>query len=180
MKILPLSLILSIALGSLACGESEESVSHSDLKSSNLAIAKTRSVVAPGLSFKEEPLSRVLETLSILSIKYDYTTSDEKDKGVNIVLLDPQRLNPRVTMTLRNVTLEQALNLITGSVGFQYDIQDGAVVVQPGQGHAGMETQIYEIPRSTVIRMIGDKKLRSREEEEEALRQFFARSGVKF
>ena len=129
------------------------------------------------MDFDGVPLSKVLETLAELSIMHD-----PKGVGVNIVLLDPTKADPKVNLKLRNVSLEMALNHITASVDYQWNIEDDAVVVRPGANRTGigMETRTYSLSRSAVVRMIGHDPTRTRAEETELLKQFFNRAGVEF
>ena len=84
-------------------------------------------------------------------------------------------------LSVRNATLEQVLDYVTKSVGYRYDIESGAVIVRKGrENQSNLNTEFYPISRSAVIRMIGYDRTRSREEEEAALRAFFARAGVQF
>jgi general secretion pathway protein D len=69
------------------------------------------------------------------------------------VLIDPQRTNPSVNITLRNLTLRRVLDFITDSVGFQYEVQLDAVVVRPGGEITNLDTEFFPISRATVIRM---------------------------
>lgn len=115
--------------------------------------AKLNDIVLPTVNFSGLELSRVVNTLSVLSEEFDQPGT--APRGVNIVLLDQGNANPVVNLTLRNLPLRRVLDLITGSVGYQYEVQADAVVVRPGGGQSALETQFFPVSRSTVLRLTG-------------------------
>lgn len=150
------------------------------------------------MSFGGVALSRVIDTLSELSVDYD-----PEREGVNFVVLDPAGSDPKVNITLRNLPLNRILDFVVESAGYEYDIQADAVVVRQGMGGGiRLETEFYPISRSTIIRLtgIGAKSgsrsvsydpfapvpetqsgvARSHGGEEEALKSFLQRAGVPF
>jgi general secretion pathway protein D len=115
---------------------------------------KLNSIVIPNLNFSGMELSRVVNTLSVISEEFDRTGTSPK--GVNIVLLDQAGTNPVVSITLRNLPLRRMLDFITGSVGYQYEVQADAVVVRPGGEQSTLETAFFPVSRSTVLRLTGN------------------------
>jgi len=115
--------------------------------------AKLDSIVVPAVNFSGLELSRVVTTLSAVAEEFD--TSGEVPKGVNIVLLDPAGANPAVNITLHNLPLRRVLDLVTESVGCQYEVQADAVVVRPAGGPQALETRFFPVSRSTVLRLTG-------------------------
>ena len=146
---------------------------------------KMRTIVIPRVSFSDMPLSHAVETLSDLSEEYD----PEKE-GVNVVLIDPKGNNPRVSLTLRNTSLDKVVDLVTQSVHYQYDVEGDAVVIRSGEGPQScrLDTDFFPVSRATVIRLTGgclskqgkDTLSPSTQEEEGALLDFFQRAGVSF
>ncbi|MBT7866341.1 MAG: type II secretory pathway, component PulD [Opitutales bacterium] len=116
-------------------------------------LQKLNQIVISNVNFTEQPLNRVVNTLSAISEEFDNT--DTGARGVNLVLLDPNRTNPMVNITLRNLSLKRILDFIVDSVGFQYEIQDDAVVLRPGGERRNLNTEVFPVSRSTVIRMTG-------------------------
>lgn len=116
-------------------------------------LEKLNGIVLPNVSFSGMELSRVVNTLSVISEEFDHSGS--APKGVNIVLVDPSGANPLVNLTLRNLTLKRVLDFITDSVGYQYEVQADAVVVRAGGEQSALDTQFYPVSRSTVLRMTG-------------------------
>ncbi len=114
---------------------------------------KLESIVLPNVSFCGMALSRVVNTLSVISEEFDETGIDPK--GVNIVLLNRGSADPTVNITLRNLSLGRVLDFITGSVGYQYQVEADTVVVRPGGEQAALETRFFPVARSAVLRMTG-------------------------
>jgi general secretion pathway protein D len=113
---------------------------------------KLERITIPSVNFSGVELARVISTLSSISEEFD--ESGIAPKGVNIVLIDPQRQNPLVNITLRNLSLRRVLDFITDSVGFQYEVQLDAIVVRPGGEITNLETEFFPVSRATVIRMV--------------------------
>ncbi len=114
---------------------------------------KLASIQIPSVSFNRVELLRVAQSLSTLAEEFDSST--EGPKGVNVVLLDPSDRNPVVTLSLRNLSLKRVLDFVTDSVGYQYEVQQDAVVIRPGGETSSLDTAFFPIARSTVIRMTG-------------------------
>jgi general secretion pathway protein D len=114
---------------------------------------KIEKIVIPAVNFTNLELNRVVEALSALAEEFD--TTGLGPKGVNIVLLDPANANPTVTITLKNVTLKRILDFVTDAVGYQYEVESDAVVVRTGGEHSVLKTEVFSVPRATVLRMTG-------------------------
>ena len=153
-------------------------------------LAKLNTIVLPNVNFSGMELSRVVNTLSVISEEFDRTGGNPK--GVNIVLLDQSNANPTVNITLRNLSLKRVLDFITDSVGYQYEVQADAVVVRPGGEQSALETQFFPVSRSTVLRMTGKGSVPAAaegaapaaavnvESEGHAIRNFLQLAGVSF
>ena len=157
---------------------------------------KLERIAIPAVSFTNLELNRAVEALGALAEEFDATGCEPK--GVNIVLLDPGNANPAVSITLRNVTLKRVLDFVTDAVGYQYDVEADAVVVRPGGESSALATEVFAVPRATVLRMTGGgarpggqgrRPAEAAEEGKDAaspsdlthgLRQFLQRAGVKF
>ncbi len=116
-------------------------------------LQKLDRIVIANVNFTEVPLNQAVNTLSAISEDFDNT--DLGAPGVNLVLLDPDRINPTVNITLRHLSLKRILDFIVDSVGFQYEIQEDAVVLRPGGENRNLNTEVFPVSRSTVIRMTG-------------------------
>jgi general secretion pathway protein D len=160
---------------------------------------KLNAITIPQVNFSGMELTRVIETLSELSVEYD----PERD-GVNIVpLFNPNESNPTVNISLRNLNLDRILQFVTQQVNFAYDVGGDAVTIQPSDSLGGSSTTVTEffpISRATVIRLTGFRdggassgpvdpfaapssggsSGPSQNEEVEALQTFFQNAGVNF
>ncbi|MEX2045405.1 MAG: STN domain-containing protein, partial [Opitutus sp.] len=116
---------------------------------------KLDEIVIPHLSFAgpDANLAAVIDALGSLSEQYD--NSDTGPRGANLVLVDPDRRNPLVRLTLRDVSLKRVLDLLAEQVGYQYEIQADAVLVRPAGETSNLETQFFPVRRATVLRMTG-------------------------
>jgi general secretion pathway protein D len=114
---------------------------------------KLDQIVLPSVNFSGLELSRVVNTLSMVSEEFDQTGI--APKGVNIVLLDAGGANPVVNLTLRNLSLKRVLDFLADSVGYQYEVLADAVILRPGGGQSALETRFYPVSRATVLRLTG-------------------------
>lgn len=114
---------------------------------------KLNRIIISSVNFTEVELGKVVNTLSAISEQFDGTGLGVK--GVNLVLIDPERANPTVNITLRNLSLKRILDFIVDSVGYQYEVEADAVVLRPGGERTNLDTEFFPISRSTVIRMTG-------------------------
>ena len=161
---------------------------------------KLSSIIIPQVNFSGMELTRVIETLSELSVEYD-----PERVGVNIVVLfNREQSNPRVNISLRNLNLDRILQFVTQQVNFAYDVGADAVTVAPSDGLDGTSntiTEFFPISRATVIRLTGFRDVGgsgsasvdpfaapsassssgpSASDEVEALQSFFQSAGVNF
>jgi general secretion pathway protein D len=161
---------------------------------------KLNAIVIPQVNFSGMELTRVVETLSELSVEYD-----PERVGVNIIpLFNSNDSNPRVNISLRNLNLDRILQFVTQQVNFAYDVGGDAVTIQPSDslgGSATSVTEFFPISRATVIRLTGFRdgggsssgpvdpfaapsgggsSGPSQNDEVEALQSFFQSAGVNF
>ena len=160
---------------------------------------KLNGIVIPQVNFSGMELTRVVETLSELSVQYD-----PERIGVNIIpLFNSNDTNPRVNISLRNLNLDRILQFVTQQVNFAYDVGGDAVTIQPSDSLGGSSTTVTEffpISRATVIRLTGFRdgggsssgpvdpfaapssgsSGPSQNDEVEALQTFFQSAGVNF
>lgn len=114
---------------------------------------KLSEIVIPEVSFPDPgvSLTDALNTLAQLSIVHD--KSAKGPKGVNIIPRDVADAK-NVSLTVRDMTLEQILGFVTKQVGCQYDVEDGAIIVSKATNTA-FETFEFPVSSATVIRMVG-------------------------
>jgi general secretion pathway protein D len=172
-------------------GEGREAMAQSD---PGQVIGRLESVLIPKVEFRDLPLSQVVETLSEMSFR--------ENEDLNLVLIDPQGRDPRVSIILRRLSLLRVLDFVVESVGFEYNLQEDAVVIRPRQGPGfGLETAFYPVSRSTLIRLTGIRETAGldpvpdmedpfsppagnpedqRRESERSLKSFLQRAGIPF
>lgn len=120
---------------------------------SSPVLEKLDAIVLPSLHFSGLELSRALAALAAAAEEFD--AGERPPRGINLVLLDPANADPEISITLRDVPLRRALDFITDSVGYHYEVLPDAVVVRPGDERDRLETRFFPVSRSTVLRMTG-------------------------
>jgi general secretion pathway protein D len=109
---------------------------------------KLGKVFFPRLSFDATPLGQTVETLSAMA--------DAQNMPVNIVRLAPGGDDPKVTISLRNISLDRALYYIAQSVNFRVETENDAVVLRPSAAPGeALKTSFFQISRSALVRMAG-------------------------
>lgn len=160
-------------------------------------IRKLEKIVLPKINFTGMALTRVIETLSELSLEYD-----SEGQGVNIVpMFDSSQYNPKVNITLRNLSLDKILQFVTQQVNFTYEVGAEVVTIQPSDSIGGSSstiTEFFPLSRATVIRITGFRDTsatsnvddpfgdvsvnygQSQDQEKDALQKFLQNAGVNF
>ena len=151
---------------------------------------KLDAIVLPEVNFTGASLAGALATLAGMAVECD---RGDGSRGVNLVLLDPTKANPAVTLAVRQLSLRRVLDYLTESVGYGYEVQTDAVVVRPGGERTALDTVVLAVSRAVVTRMIaggappaggkgtvGGEPGNGRCSENAALREFLQQAGVKF
>lgn len=134
--------------------------------------------IIPQIAFENMPLSRVISSLTVVSAEQDRSTED--GGGTNIVVQDPENKDPNVTITLRNLSLERVLDLITESIGYRYDIKDNLVVVRP-KLPTDLDVFFFPVTRAVMVRIMkASEEEQTSRDESAALRTLFQKEGVDF
>ena len=135
----------------------ETTATHAEVVSPAAAVgpivAKLNEIVLPTVSFTRVPIGQVVAALGAAAEQFDQAAT--LPKGINLVLLDPENRAPTVTITLRNAPLRRVLDLVTASIGYQYEVQADAVMVRPGGEVTSLETAFFPVTRATVLRLAG-------------------------
>lgn len=127
-----------------------EVVGPGTTSTSDPILDKLRSITVPEINIRDLPFDRAIAQLTIVSQSYD-----KENKGVNMFVIDPDRKNPSVNMTLRNVTLEKAIDLITKQVNFTYTINAGIIEIRPDSGSNDLETEFFPLSSAAETKMTG-------------------------
>ena len=77
-------------------------------------INRLEKIFIPKVEFRELPISQVVEALAELTEGNEFDGS-----GINIVLIDPDGRDPRVSIILRRLSLLRILDFVVESVGFE-------------------------------------------------------------
>lgn len=87
--------------------------------------SKLDSIVIPQVNFSGMELTRVIETLSELSVEYD------PDRlGVNIVpFFNPNEIDPKVNISMSKLSLRRILGFVTKQVGATYTVGNDYVAI---------------------------------------------------
>lgn len=116
---------------------------------------KLEAIVLPEISFTRTEVGRALAAMSAAAAEFDQAADGEGAKGINFVFIGPNTGGPAVTLTLREVTLKRALELVVAAARCRYEVQDDAVVVRVDDGEADLETELFPVSRATVWRVTG-------------------------
>jgi general secretion pathway protein D len=151
---------------------------------------KLDAIVLPEVNFTGASLAGALATLAGLALECD---RGDGERGVNLVLLDPTKANPAVTLAVRQLSLRRVLDYLTESVGYGYEVQADAVVVRPGGERTALDTAVLAVSRAVVARMTAggamstvgkgpaaEEHSSGRGGENAGLREFLQQAGVKF
>ena len=139
--------------------------------------SKLKKIVLPKINFSDLSLSQALQMLSDLSEAYDFD-----GKGVNFILVDPQKRNPSVNLSLKNLSLHKLIDYIAQSTGFDYVFDVDVVIFQKEDDlPQKLETKCFKVSRSTVLQIIKHSFTENVDQSEEsALRSFFEKAGIGF
>lgn len=149
-------------------------------------LEKINTLIVPKLQLSDMPLSRALELLSELSVAID-----PDQRGINMVLVDPQGLNPLVSLNLRHCSFDKILSFLSKCSQFAYEVHEDTLVFEHSPGSPlTLETEFFPVARATVIRLV-DKACEHNAcseasrplsvlEEEEALKVFLQKAGIDF
>ncbi len=135
------------------------------------------------VSFDAMPLSQALETLSAMS--------EAQGLPINLIRLSGKAEEPKVTLTLRDMSLERVLYYMASSVGYVCEMEADAVILRPVPEPGSMlRTDFFPINRSALVRITGlagvqaagkeAKPQPTQAEVEAATLSFFERAGVPF
>ena len=83
--------------------------------------SKMRTIILAKVDLHDVPLPEVINFLREEALKHD------PDKvGVNFVLLAREKNPPKITLALRNLSLEACLAFVTEMCGYEYEVREQA------------------------------------------------------
>ena len=118
-----------------------------------IAAQKLGTIVLPSVSFSGMELGRALAALGAAAAAADPAT--EGRRGVNLVLVNPSGEAATVTLALQGLTLGRVLDLITESVGFQYEVAADAVIIRRADELPPLRPAYFPLSRGTLILLTG-------------------------
>jgi general secretion pathway protein D len=114
---------------------------------------KLATIMLPSVSFSGMELGRVLTALGAAAAAAD--PAPEGRHGVNLVLVNPGGEAAMVTISLQGLTLGKVLDLITESVGFQYEVTADAVILRRADELPPLRTARFPLTRAALVRLTG-------------------------
>jgi len=129
---------------------SKEPISDRGRSDVDPIVEKMRNMIIPEINFRDLPFDKVVQQLQIISQSYD-----KSGEGVNMITVDPDRKNPSITMTLKKVSLEKAIDLIMKQANFSYIINQQVLEFRPDVGSNDTETEFFSLASGAVMKMTG-------------------------
>ena len=127
-----------------------EVASSSGKTDADPALDKLSAIMVPEINIRDMAFDRAVQQLITISKSYD-----KDGKGVNMYVVDPEHKNPSVNMTLSDVSLKQALDIIVKQVNFSYTISQGVIELRPDTGSGDMETEFFPLSSAAETKMTG-------------------------
>ena len=127
-----------------------EVASNSGKTEADPVLDKLSAIMVPEINIRDMAFDRAVQQLITISKSYD-----KDGKGVNMYVVDPEHKNPSVNMTLSDVSLKQALDIIVKQVNFSYTISQGVIELRPDTGSGDMETEFFPLSSAAETKMTG-------------------------
>lgn len=102
---------------------SKEALSRIEAQKKQLAL-----IQLPRIEFHDTPLRHAIAYLQQRSMSLD-TEKEEDLKGLNIILKADSIEQSNVTLTLKNVSLGDALHFTCTAAGLEYTVEENAIVI---------------------------------------------------
>jgi len=109
---------------------------------------KLNEIIIPRLQFTDATVREAIEYLRGQTARLDTETTDDGDKGVNIVLkLDPSAASQTITIDLAGIPLREALDYITRLANLKTKVEPYAVLIVPiSEPTDTLITKEYRVP----------------------------------
>ncbi|WP_269537222.1 hypothetical protein [Cerasicoccus fimbriatus] len=149
-------MLLAALCGLLMNGLATVSLAQSDVNPNTVTSQKLQSIRIPQLKFENAPLGEVLNYISKQSLEED---PGPVVTGVEFIYMPPKENAPNLTISLRNIKVGTALDIICAKTGMQWDYNQGLIVVKPGKNDSNltspsqpMKTEVFDFSRQMVNR----------------------------
>jgi beta-lactamase regulating signal transducer with metallopeptidase domain len=96
------------------------------------AMKKAKAIIIPKIELREATLAEALDFLRMKAKELD-----PEKTGVNLVLEPGATSDAKITVSLVNIPLLEALHYVASLANFEYQVQPNAIVVQPSAGKTG-------------------------------------------
>lgn len=108
---------------------------------------KAEDIIIPTVEFREASLAEALDFLRAKSKEHD-----PAKKGLDIVLANPPPRDARMSLSLKNVPLVEALRYVTELAGAEYQIESEAVVIRArSKEQPATVTRSYRVPPGFLV-----------------------------
>lgn len=136
-------------------------------------------IILPKVNLTQLPLSKALSFLTDFSGVYDLD-----GKGVNFVLIDPERKDPQIDLNVQSLSLGKILHYIAEMTQFSFQIEGDIVVFRDGIKRASdLCTQVFPISRGNVLQILNYAQSSTKNDknpvsDEALLKDFFEKIGI--
>jgi type II secretory pathway pseudopilin PulG len=136
--------------------EAEAQAEQAVQEAERAPVAASGEQAVPGIRLREARIDEVIESLRTYSRQ-----ADPEGHGVNFIYQGPPVEEvPRLTLSLRNVTLNDAIRHITAAAGLGYRIEPNAVVITRRDAPQGeIITRIYPV-QPTIMDVVREQERR--------------------
>ncbi|WP_309380140.1 hypothetical protein [Cerasicoccus frondis] len=149
-------MLLAALCGCLMNGLATVAVADDEVNPNTVTNQKLQTIRIPYLKFKDAPLSEVLNYIAAESVKED---PGPVVTGIEFIYMPPKGEEPTVKLSLRNIKVGMALEIICEQTGMQWDFNKGLIVLKadpnPGSKTAPdqtMKTEVFDFSRQMVNR----------------------------
>ena len=144
---------LSIVLLTFFGITSAQQPATTSAESPNSIQAKLDAIILPSVVFKDASLTEAVDYLRAVGIKFDTATQDPKLKGVNFIAkVAVSAADPKITLSLKNVTLGQATKYVAELSGCKVSVQPSAVVLlAPAEYEAAQKAGAAPVAQTLIL-----------------------------
>ena len=121
-------------------------------------VQKMQTIIIPKIEFTEVPLPEALNFLRSEARKHD-----PRKMGVNLILLTREKTPPKITLNVRNLSLDSSLRFVTELAGYAYEVREQGVEVSKPDPRSKrqsvnprLQTEIYELSEGLRRRLAGN------------------------
>ena len=96
------------------------------------ALTKAKTIIFPKIEFREASLPEILDFLRVKSKELD-----PEKIGVNLVIKPGTTSDAKISLSLTNIPLLEAVHYVVSLADLEYRVQPNAIVIQPRPGKTG-------------------------------------------